>query len=174
MNWTDIIGNVATGGALGLLGNAVTFGLSYFQKKQEHQQAMDKAESDRKTLQLQGQLAAAQTAGEMAVAREQGDADAFTESQKSETALSSLDSYKWVNAIRSMNRILITWFLIALVYVIYLKTRSPELLQYIVANVVTMCSMTITWWFGQRQLDRSSVSFGNRTASASVSGKING
>jgi len=172
MDWTNILGNVASGGVLGLLGNAVTFGLSYFKNKQEHQQAMDKAESDRKTLQLQGELAAAQTAGDMALARERGSADAFTASQGAEAALTG-DTYKWVNAVRALNRPALTWLCIFLTALVYFHTTEPDVLSYIATNVVVMTVAVVTWWFGQRQLDRSSVSFGNRTASGSVNSQIN-
>jgi hypothetical protein len=171
MNWTDILGNVASGGVLGLLGNAVSFGLSYFKAKQEHQQAMDRAESDRKTLQLQGELAAAQTAGEMAVAREKGSADAFTASQSAEASLTG-ETFRWVNAARALNRPALTWLCIGLTGLVYFHTTEPDVRSYIATNVVVMTVAVVTWWFGQRQLDRSSISFGNRAASGSVRGRI--
>lgn len=172
MDWTDILGNVASGGVLGLLGNAVTFGLSYFKNKQEHSQKIEWAQEERKTLELQGQLAAAQTAGDMAVAREKGSADAFTASQQAEAALVG-ETYKWVNAVRALNRPALTWLCVFLTALVYFHTADRDVQSYIATNIVVMTVAVVTWWFGQRQLDRSSVSFGNRTASGSVYSQIN-
>lgn len=165
MNFTEILGNVASGGLLGLVGTAVNFGLSYFQKKQEHKQRLEWAIEERATLQLKGQLTAAQTAGEVAVAREKGAADAFTASVNSDSKLGR--SYKWVSAVRELTRPGLTFLLVLLAAV--LRYSADEATRaYIDQNIIVTAVAAVTWWFGQRQIDRSSTSWGNSQAGASV------
>ncbi len=161
MNWTDILGNVASGGVLGLLGTAVNFGLGYFQRKQEHAQRIE-------TLRLEGELNAAKTAGDVALAREKGAADAFTASLKSEAALPR--SYAWVAAVRELTRPGLTFLLVALSFIFFFyKGELNDTQAYIAQNIVVTAVAAVTWWFGQRQLDRSTTAWGNKTAGASVS-----
>ncbi len=161
MNWTDILGNVASGGLLGLLGTGVNFTLGYFQRKQEHAQRVE-------SLKLEGELAAAKTAGDVAVARETGAAQAFTASVESEARLPR--SYAWVDAVRGLTRPFLTLFLLVLTWIIFYSADEATR-AYIAQNIVVTSVASVTWWFGQRQLDRASLTFGNRSASASVSSK---
>jgi len=161
MNWTDILGNVASGGLLGLLGTGVNFALGYFQRKQEHAQRIE-------SLRLEGELNAAKTAGDVAVAREQGAAGAFVASQQAEANIGR--SYKWVEAVRALTRPGLTILLVILAAV--LRYSADEATRsYIDQNIVVTAVAAVTWWFGQRQLDRSTTSWGNKTAGASVSSK---
>ena len=161
MNWTDILGNVASGGLLGLLGTGVNFALGYFQRKQEHAQRIE-------SLRIEGELNAAKTAGDVAVAREQGAAGAFVASQQAEANIGR--SYKWVEAVRALTRPGLTILLVILAAV--LRYSADEATRsYIDQNIVVTAVAAVTWWFGQRQLDRSTTSWGNKTAGASVSSK---
>lgn len=168
MNWTDILGNVASGGVLGLLGTGLNFALGYFQRKQEHAQRMAWAVEQRETLRLQGELTAAQTAGEVAVARERGAADAFTASQQADSKVGS--SYRWVDAVRGLTRPALTLILLALTCIFYFNTDEATM-SYIAQNVVVTSVAAVTWWFGQRQLDRSTTSWGAGSVRAQVSSK---
>jgi hypothetical protein len=161
MNWTDILGNVASGGLLGLLGTGINFALGYFQRKQEHAQRIE-------SLRLEGELNAAKTAGDVAVAREQGAAGAFVASQQAEANIGR--SYKWVEAVRALTRPGLTLLLVLLATI--LRYSADEATKaYIDQNIIVTAVAAVTWWFGQRQLDRSTTSWGNKTAGASVSSK---
>lgn len=161
MNWTDILGNVASGGLLGLLGTGVNFALGYFQRKQEHAQRIE-------SLRLEGELNAAKTAGDVAVAREQGAAGAFVASQQAEANIGR--SYKWVEAVRALTRPGLTLLLVLLATI--LRYSADEATRaYIDQNIIVTAVAAVTWWFGQRQLDRQTTSWGNKTAGASVSSK---
>ena len=168
MNWTEILGNVASGGLLGLVGTGVNFALGYFKQKQEHAQRLEWARDERETLALRGQLTAAQTAGDLAVAREKGAADAFTASVKSESALPR--SYAWVGAIRELTRPGLT-FLLVLLTALMRYSADDATRAYIDQNIVVTAVAAVTWWFGQRQLDRASTTWGNKTAGASITSK---
>ena len=161
MNWTDILGNVASGGLLGLFGTGVNFVLGYFQRKQEHAQRIE-------SLRLEGELNAAKTAGDVAVAREQGAAGAFVASQQAEVNIGR--SYRWVEAIRALTRPGLTVMLVILAAVLRYSADDATR-SYIDQNIVVTAVAAVTWWFGQRQLDRSTTSWGNKTAGASVSTK---
>jgi hypothetical protein len=161
MNWTDILGNVASGGLLGLLGTGVNFALGYFQRKQEHAQRIE-------SLRLEGELNAAKTAGDVAVAREQGAAGAFVASQQAEANIGR--SYKWVEAVRALTRPGLTLLLVILATILRYSADAATK-AYIDQNIIVTAVAAVTWWFGQRQLDRSTTSWGNKTAGASVSSK---
>lgn len=161
MDWTNILGNVASGGLLGLLGTGVNFALGYFQRKQEHAQKVE-------MLRLEADVTAARTAGEVAVAREQGAAGAFTASQQAEASIGR--SYRWVEAVRALTRPGLTLLLVILATI--LRYSADEATRaYIDQNIIVTAVAAVTWWFGQRQLDRSTLSWGNKTAGASVSTK---
>lgn len=163
MDWTSILGNVASGGLLGLLGTGVNFALGYFQRKQEHTQRVE-------MLKLEADVTAAKTAGDVAVARESGAANAFTASQQAEASIGR--SYRWVEAVRGLTRPFLTVLLILLATI--LRYSADEATKaYIDQNIIVTAVAAVTWWFGQRQLDRQTTSWGNKTAGASVSSTPN-
>jgi hypothetical protein len=161
MNWTDILGNVASGGLLGLLGTGVNFALSYFQRRQEHAQRVE-------MLRLEADVHAAKTAGDVAVAREQGAAGAFVASQQAEAQIGR--SYLWVEAVRALTRPGLTLLLVILATILRYSADTATR-AYIDQNIIVTAVAAVTWWFGQRQLDRSTTSWGNKTAGASVGTK---
>jgi hypothetical protein len=168
MNWIEILGNVASGGLLGLLGTAVNFALGYFKQKQEHRQRLEWAKDERETLALRGQLTAAQTAGDLAVAREKGAGEAFTASVEAEGRIAS--SYRWVDAVRALTRPGLTFLLVVLAAFLRFSADAGTR-AYIDQNIVVTAVAAVTWWFGQRQLDRATTTWGNQTAGATVSTK---
>jgi len=162
MDWTSILGNVASGGVLGLLGSAFGEVAGFFRRKQEHNQFIERTR-------LEGELNAAKTSGEMAVARERGAADAFTESQRAESALRG--EHRWVTSFRAFTRPGLTWvaLLITFYFGIFPPVSEPGIT--LAMTVGTYAGMMIAWWFGQRAIDKTTVRFGNSTAGASVQSK---
>lgn len=165
MDWSSILGSVAGGGVLGLLGNVAHVGLGIWRDKAAHRQRMDEAAAQLELLKVQGELSAAQTAGAIAEARERGAAEAFTASQQAEIALGKA-TWPWVDAIRQLTRPLLTWMLLAMTGA--MAIAEPTLRADLSEVLAGLTVMVVTWWFGQRQLDRSSLTFGNRAASAQV------
>lgn len=161
MNWTDILGNVASGGLLGLLGTGVNFALSYFQRRQEHAQRVE-------MLRLEADVHAAKTAGDVAVAREAGASGAFVASQQAEAQIGR--SYRWVEAVRALTRPGLTFLLVTLATLLRYSADAATR-AYIDQNIIVTAVAAVTWWFGQRQLDRSITTWGNKTAGASVGTK---
>jgi hypothetical protein len=155
---TSLIGNVATGGLLGLLGNALSFGMNYFKAKQEHGFRMAE-------MQRQADIQNAKTAGDIAVAREKGAADAFTASIQSDGRVKGAST--WVVNLRESTRPVLTHggLLASIIFGLF----SIENALSVTVNCYT--GMMIAWWFGQRAMDRSQLSWGNSTTNATISSK---
>lgn len=175
MNLSDIILGASGGGALGLLGGVATGVLNFFQKKQDNAFALQMKREDRETAKLLGDLKQAEIAGDLAKVREQGAGDAFTESQRAGNRDST--SYKFVNALRDGTRPALTWYFTLLTtYIVVassmgwlvVENLTDPLLQYAVVMVINTTSMMIAWWFGQRQIDKVTLSWGNKSAGAKV------
>ena len=162
MDWTSILGNVASGGLLGLLGTAFGEVAGFFRRKQEHSQFIERTR-------LEGELNAAKTSGEIAVARERGAADAFTASQRAEFALRG--EHRWVTSFRAFTRPGLTWTALFITFYFGIFPPSAEPGITLSMAVSTYSGMMIAWWFGQRAIDKTSMRFGNSAASASVQTK---
>lgn len=163
MNLGDIIGNVASGGLLGLLGNACSFGMQYLKDRQTHGFRMAELEA-------QAKADAARTAGEIAVASEKGAADAFTASIAAEAAIRG--ESRWVTNGRACVRPVLTLVLLLLTALQWFTTTDADLRAYIATNVVVVAVAAVTWWFGQRQLDRATIQWGAGTINGSVSRRL--
>ncbi len=162
MSIGEAFANFLSGGALGLLGNAINEVLGFFKRKQEHSQWLERAK-------LQGELDAHKTAGELAVAREKGAGEAFTASQNAESSLKG--EAKWVTSFRAFTRPGLTWA--GLLASIYFGIFPPfsEAAQEIVQMVQLYTGMMIAWWFGQRAMDRTQTTWSSGQFKGSVSGK---
>lgn len=173
IDWATILGNCASGGVLGLIGSLATGFLTLAQKKQEHAFRIEEMKEERETMRLQVELKQVETAGNIAVEREKGAAEAFTASVSAEGRIKG--EWKWVTSLRAFTRPGLTWYFtgLATLIVTYVKLteNSTELQQYAALMVVNMDAMMISWWFGQRQIDKMSIEWGNKAAGAKVSGK---
>lgn len=162
LEWAQIIGNVASGGVLGLLGTTVGEVIGFFRRKQEHTQAIERARLD-------AEIATAKTAGEVAVARERGAADAFTASQQSEGNLKG--EHRWATTFRAITRPGLTWLTgIASVGFAFFPPTS-EAGQLLAMSVNAHFGMMSAWWFGQRALDRQTTTWSGGTITGKVGGK---
>ncbi len=163
----ELIGNVSTGGILGIVGGIGTGLLNYFKQKQEHAFKIEE-------MKLGASLEQVKTAGNIALAREQGAAIAFAGSQAADAAITGTST--WVANLRGFTRPGLTWlFVFALFAIIAVSifmpdwlAEAPPLLSFGVEMVVDTTGMMIAWWFGSRQIERQSRTWGNKDASASV------
>lgn len=162
MDWTSIVGNVASGGVLGLIGTAFGEVAGFFRRKQEHSQFIERTR-------LEGELNAAKTSGEIAVARERGASEAFTESQRAESALRG--EHRCVTSFRAFTRPCLTWMalLITFYFGVFPPITEPGIT--LAMTVGTYTGMMIAWWFGQRAIDKSTIRFGNNTANGTITSK---
>lgn len=162
MDWLSLLGSTATGGILGMVGSIAGEALKFVNRREDHRQRVE-------LLKLEAEMRAAGTAGDIAVARERGAADAFVESQRAESSVRG--EHRWATTYRAITRPSLTH--LGLLASIAFATWPPtsEVGQLLAMTVQAYTGMMIAWWFGQRQLDRGSIQFGNQTASASVSSK---
>lgn len=158
MSFFDLLGNAATGGVLGLLGNALSFGMNYLKARQDHANQIE-------LIKLQSEAKTAEAASAIAVAREQGAAAAFTASINAEAGLSG--ESRWVRNWRGINRPLLTNA--GLLASIVFGAFGIENDMTVAVNAYT--GMMVSWWFGQRAIDRSSISWGTKSISGSVASK---
>jgi len=166
MDWGSILGNVASGGVLGLLGTVVSESIGFFRRKQEFTQRLALAQDERETLKLKADVTAAEMAGLLAKAREEGASNAFIASQRAEAAIKG--EAKWVSTLRGFTRPGITWYGLVLTTAFVIFPPSSTIGQELAVTVNIYTGMMISWWFGQRAIDKGAISWGNRTAGASV------
>lgn len=164
----DILGNVSSGGIVGLVGGVATGVLNYFKTKQEHSFRIEE-------MKLSATIDAAKTAGDIALAREAGAASAFTSSQQADAAIGTTSL--WVANMRGFTRPGLTWLFVLALFSIILTSvflpdwlsEAPPLVDFGVTMVIDTTGMMIAWWFGSRQIEKHMTRWGNSTASASVS-----
>lgn len=155
LDWSSLIGSVAGGGLLGLAGNALSLGLNIWKAKVEHKQAVE-------LLKLQSEAKTAEAASAIAVAREQAAGAAFTSSIQAEGALGG--EHRWAKTFRAITRPGLTWtgLLIAAVCALFsIDNPATQLLD-------AYTGMMLAWWFGQRAIDRSTITWGSKIATGKV------
>ena len=168
MDLSTLLTNELTGGLLGFAGNIVTFGLSYFKNKQDHKFKMEEEKLAMDKLSLQGQLDAAKTSGEIALTQEKSVGEAFLESQKSETSLSSVATYIWAGTVRVLVRPIVTFYLVAVSTLLYFFPPATTAQEDIASGLLIMTNAVVFWWFGQRQIEKHAIVFGNNVAKGKV------
>jgi hypothetical protein len=130
MNWATLLGNVASGGILGLVGQLAT-GWMHLKEKAVHN-AHELAMID----------------AQKGLAVETASASAFAASQQAETATAANVS-PWAANIKTLWRPALTLLLLILTACIYFSS-SPESRSEIAGNIVTATTGCIFWWFGSR------------------------
>jgi hypothetical protein len=165
-------------GLTGGLMSVATGVLQFFQKKQDNAHALALADKERERLQLVSNIDAARLAGVLATTREAGAAAAFTASIEAEGRLRG--EHKLIASLRASVRPVLVYgyqlaFFISLASALlaWWQQWAPEaelvpLIQYMVVSVINTATMTVSWYFGQRQMDRAGIAWGNATTSASV------
>ena len=131
--WLSLLGNVASGGLLGLVGQGVSGWLHIKQVQAETT--------------AQCQLIEAQKG----LAAETASAAAFAASQQAETATAANVS-PWAANIKTLWRPALTLLLLVLSSVIYFNSQEATREQ-IASDIVTATTACIFWWFGSRYQD---------------------
>ena len=178
---TEVLGTVLSSGTpwgqiLGLVGGVGTGILNYFQTKRQNAHELAMRQEDMKLLLAQANVDQAKLAGELAKSREVGASEAFTASIKADGKLPS--GWKWVDGFRAATRPGLTWWFVFAFYVLascvvrgfgmeYLEHPLGVFVFTSTANTMDLC---VTWWFGQRQMDKMTVEWGNKMINAKVAG----
>lgn len=141
MNPIELIGDAATGGAVGIIGSVINRGINYFEMGRRA-----KIEIDQKTLDYQHQINMAQLGmdKDAIVASFQGLEKAYDD----QIGLSGRTS-QWATDILALFRPGLTTLLVVLTgaYAFY---QSLDVFP----TLATMAGMAIAWWFGDRQMQK--------------------
>ena len=157
--------NAMSGGLLGLFGSLTGGVLKYFQAKQAQAFRKEEWDHERELLQLNMEARAMETEQELAIVSQSGSYEGLRTSVIADSRVG--ESYRWVNAVRSLFRPLLTTGLVVVSFLIFkdvmagLETQGKSslalgpgearaILQYIVYSLVFSTSTAIVWWFGDR------------------------
>ena len=152
----SIIG-ILTGGATGLLGTLITFGVDFFKRKQEHKHEIELRRVDLEISRAESESAERIAAAE-AESEESGRAwRALEASYRASTTRWSRGDSKWlvlVDVIRGLTRPALTWgfvFLTGCIYFFLSEIDGPIRVR-IIETVLYLTTTCVTWWFGARQV----------------------
>lgn len=178
---SDIAGTVISSGTpwgqvLGLVGGIGTGVLNYFQSKRQNAHDLAMKKEEMALLIAKGNVDQAVIAAELAKQREEGASLAYTASIEADSKLPR--SYAWIAAFRAFTRPGLTWFFAIIFYCLaacVIRGVGTEYLQhplgiFIFTSTANLMDLCVTWWFGQRQIDKMTVEWGNKMVNAKVSG----
>lgn len=152
MDIATIVSSVLTGGTggiIGVVGNVANTFMALKQQAQEHDFQLKMMPLQTAAKQAEAAAAIEQTKAEVAKVVEQGASDAFTASQKADTATGKEDT--WVLDIKALVRPACLFLLGAGTIAFYLSSQATgDMRTYIVQNIVCDFSMAISWYFGAR------------------------
>jgi hypothetical protein len=151
--------SAASGGIFGLVGSGLAGVAKYFQRKQEQEFKKEAWGHEYELLKLQMQSRSQETENELAIVSQGGSYAGLKESIKADQK--DLESYRWVNAIRSLFRPILTTLLLVICFSLFRdiltentlmleKQAVTEILKYIVYSLVFSSGTAIVWWFGDR------------------------
>lgn len=152
------IGSAASGGLFGVIGAGISSFFKYKRLKQEQEFEARRWDHDMNMARLQ-----------MEAASQQGSWQGLVASHEADTGTGE-HNYKWVNAIKSLYRPILTTGLIIVTYLffqdvlnglanaestmakIFEGAELKEIMRYIVYSIVFSTATAIAWWFAERAL----------------------
>ena len=156
----DLIGTVATGGAVGLLGTGLSFVTNYFEKKQAHAQEVElrRLDMDLAKVEAAGLERAAQVEAEGQ--KEVAAYDALQASYREAMQRWSSGDSKWlilVDVVRGLTRPGGAWVLLAIVAVVWftLGSEDEDLRGRIMHSLLFLTEAAWLWWYGARKIGQA-------------------
>ncbi len=164
MEWlNDLLGvgaSAASGGLFGLLGAVGGQVSKYFQEKQRQAWEEKKWDREERLLQLQMKGRREETEQELAIVQQQG---SWAGLRASYSSVIDQPSYKWVAAVKSLFRPLLTlvlWVMAGITFYLVVTVANKyfsgvelkELIKYMVYTIFFSASTAGMWWFGDRAL----------------------
>ena len=153
----ETIASILTGGATGLLGVGITFAVDYFKRKQAHEHELELRRID-----LDISRAESASAERIAATEAEGEESsrawgALEASYRASTTRWSHGDSQWlvlVDVIRGLTRPALTWGFVILTGCIYflLSEIDGPIRERIIETVLYLTTVTVTWWFGARQV----------------------
>ena len=148
----DLLLNVLTGGGLGLLGSIVSKVLGLFEAAQKRKDRVIDHAHELALLRLQGEQRVVEREHELAIAQESTFGAVRAASYQHDESYGSNGASAWLRWVRPV----LTLMLIALTAVVYFTTTDLGARGDISSAVTVMAMMALTWWFGDRQLNKMS------------------
>jgi hypothetical protein len=171
MDWADLLGGATSamsGGIFGFIGSAVGGIFKYFQVRQQHKFEEKKWKHELVLLDKEHERDRQEDEHELSVISQQGAWSGLTTSIQADSVTG--ETYKWVNAIKTLYRPLLTTGLVAIAYLIFKDLlvmvdgnttvlvpnnifspeQAKELIVYTVYSLVFSASTAVVWWFGDR------------------------
>ena len=149
---------ILSGGATGLLGTALTAGISFFQERQKHRHEVELRRLDAEVARIEGASAAATARIAAASAQETSAWNALTESyRQAATRWSKGDGMALVavDVVRGLMRPVLTCAFVGLTAWIY-WTAAADALEgaamrgRVIDTVLYLTTTCVCWWFGTR------------------------
>lgn len=178
MSLLDIAASPIASAALGGIGALANGILGFFQKKEDNKFALLKMDKERDLAQLLANIEETRQAGMLAALREKGAGEAFTASVEADGKLRG--EHRWATTLRAITRPGLTWLyqfiflaFAGLALAAWFNQWTAEadivpVVQYLAIAAINSATMTLSWWFGQRQMDKLATSWGNKVSGASV------
>lgn len=169
MDWlAGILGNAASGGVFGFLGAAVGGVFKYFQTRQQQKFEEKKWKHELALIDKEQAREREEDEHELAVISQEGAWQGLNTSIQADA--SAGETYKWVNAVKTLYRPVLTTGLVLIAYMIFkdlsamltgmgtsvlapgifTPEQAKELLVYDVNSLVFSASTAVVWWFGDR------------------------
>ena len=148
----DLIANVLTGGATGLIGSVLSKAIGLFEARQKRKDRALEFEHELRLLDRQAAMAEVETESALAIAQAEAAAQARAASYAHDTGTGR--PHRWVVSTLRLVRPVLTVTLIALVGVVFFATNDAGDRATIVASLIYMASSAVLWWFGDRAMTR--------------------
>ncbi|MDE0718462.1 MAG: hypothetical protein OXH64_11050 [Rhodospirillaceae bacterium] len=161
---TDLFSTVASGGATGLLGTAISGLLGLFKAKQDLKREIALRRLDIELAQAEGASAERVAALDLEARETEAEFEALTASYREAAQRWSKPgdhwSIVWVDVLRGATRPGLTWLHLGLVAVMFFWMAAVEamavhpLQKLIVHAVLYVYVSASVWWFGGRQVEK--------------------
>ena len=156
----DLVSSILMGGGTGLIGTAVTGALDFFRRRQTHRHELELRETDLRIVRAEAESAERIAAVEAESVETAAAWSALEGSYEEAGRRWSRGDSGWivfVDVVRGLTRPGLTWSFVALTGYVYFFLGATEatLRGRIVETILYLTTTTVTWWFGARQLSKS-------------------
>ena len=146
-----------TGGATGVLGTLLNFGIKVFEDRARHRRELDLRRLDIELAQAEAVSAERVAAIEADAARDGAEWNAMRESIRDAGREWSTEGSGWLvfsEVVRRLTRPGLTLLFVALTGAIYFTVADGDIRVRVVDTVLYLATATTTWWFGSRMIAR--------------------
>jgi hypothetical protein len=148
MDWSAIVGNVASGGLLGLVGSIASTGIAIWQTREQRKAKREEAELEMKRMELAGRIDLEKATASLRETETRAMSSNFDASQAADANAHGASDF--VADFKAMTRHVVVYLLIVLTGIIYFVKASPELQATICGVIVQLATMAVSWLYGQR------------------------